>query len=44
MRVAVLRGGRSSEHAVSLASAESASAGVAAAGHEVLPVLLERDG
>ena len=44
MRVAVLRGGRSSEHEVSLASAESASAGVAAAGHEVLPVLLERDG
>jgi len=44
VRVAVLRGGRSSEHAVSLASAESASAGVAAAGHEVLPVLLERDG
>jgi len=40
----VLRGGRSSEHEVSLASAESASAGVAAAGHEVLPVLLERDG
>jgi D-alanine-D-alanine ligase len=44
LRVAVLRGGRSSEHEVSLASAESASAGVAAAGHEVLPVLLERDG
>ena len=44
MRVAVLRGGRSSEHAVSLASAESAGAGLAAAGHEVLPVLLERDG
>ena len=40
----MLRGGRSSEHEVSLASAESASAGVAAAGHEVLPVLLERDG
>jgi len=44
VRVAVLRGGRSSEHAVSLASAESAGAGLAAAGHEVLPVLLERDG
>jgi D-alanine-D-alanine ligase len=44
VRVAVLHGGRSSEHAVSLASAESAMAGVAAAGHEVLPVLLERDG
>ncbi len=44
MRVAVLHGGRSSEHAVSLASAESAIAGLAAAGHEVVPVLLERDG
>ena len=44
MRVAVLRGGRSSEHAVSLASAESAIGGVAAAGHEVVPVLLEREG
>ena len=40
----MLRGGRSSEHEVSLASAQSASAGVAAAGHDVLPVLLERDG
>jgi D-alanine-D-alanine ligase len=44
VRVAVLHGGRSSEHAVSLASAESAIGGVAAAGHEVVPVLLERDG
>jgi D-alanine-D-alanine ligase len=44
VRVAVLRGGRSSEHAVSLASADSVCAGVAAAGHQVLPVLLERDG
>ena len=44
MRVAVLYGGRSSEHTVSLASAEAARAGVAAAGHEVVPVLLERDG
>jgi len=44
VRVAVLHGGRSSEHAVSLASAESAIGGIAAAGHEVLPVLLERDG
>jgi D-alanine-D-alanine ligase len=44
VRVAVLRGGRSSEHAVSLASAESAIGGVAAAGHEVVPVLLERAG
>jgi D-alanine-D-alanine ligase len=44
VRVVVLHGGRSSEHAVSLASAEAAIGGVAAAGHEVLPVLLERDG
>ena len=44
MRVAVLHGGRSSEHDVSLSSAESAIAGIAAAGHEVLPVLLEREG
>ena len=44
MRVAVLHGGRSSEHEVSLSSAESVIAGVAAAGHEALPVLLERDG
>jgi D-alanine-D-alanine ligase len=44
VRVAVLHGGRSSEHEVSLASAESAIAGLAAAGHDVVRVLLERDG
>jgi D-alanine-D-alanine ligase len=44
VRVAVLHGGRSSEHEVSLASAESAIGGLAAAGHEVVPVLLEREG
>jgi D-alanine-D-alanine ligase len=44
VRVAVLHGGRSSEHEVSLASAEEAIGGLAAAGHEVLPVLLEREG
>jgi D-alanine-D-alanine ligase len=44
MRVAVLHGGRSSEHEVSLSSAESAIAGIAAAGHEPVPVLLEREG
>jgi len=44
MRVAVLHGGRSSEHDVSLRSAAAVIAGVAAAGHEALPVLLERDG
>jgi D-alanine-D-alanine ligase len=44
VRVAVLHGGRSSEHEVSLSSAESAIAGCAAAGHDVVPVLLEREG
>ena len=44
MRVAVLHGGRSSEHDVSLASAESAIGGLAAAGHEPVPVLLDREG
>jgi D-alanine-D-alanine ligase len=44
VRVAVLAGGRSSEHDVSLASGESVREGLAAAGHEVLHVLLERDG
>ena len=44
MRVAVLHGGRSSEHPVSLASAEAAIGGLAAAGHEAVPVLLERGG
>jgi D-alanine-D-alanine ligase len=44
VRVAVLHGGRSSEHSVSLASAEAAIGGVAAAGHEAVPVLLERGG
>jgi D-alanine-D-alanine ligase len=44
VRVAVLHGGRSSEHEVSLSSAESAIAGIAAAGHEPVPVLLEREG
>jgi D-alanine-D-alanine ligase len=44
MRVAVLAGGRSSEHDVSLASGESVRDGLARAGHDVLHVLLERDG
>jgi D-alanine-D-alanine ligase len=44
MRVAVLAGGRSSEHDVSLHSAESVREGVAAAGHEVLAVTIERSG
>ena len=44
MRVALLFGGRSSEHDVSLSSAQSVREGVAAAGHEVVDVLLRRDG
>jgi D-alanine-D-alanine ligase len=44
MRVAVLAGGRSSEHEVSLASGASVRDGLLAAGHEVLWVGLERDG
>ena len=44
MRVAVLSGGRSSEHDVSLASGASVAAGLLAGGHDVLEVRLERDG
>jgi D-alanine-D-alanine ligase len=44
MRVAVLAGGRSSEHDVSLNSAAFVREGVAAAGHEVVAVTIERDG
>ena len=44
MRVAVLAGGRSSEHDVSLNSAAAVREGVAAAGHEVLAVTIERSG
>jgi D-alanine-D-alanine ligase len=44
VRVAVLAGGRSSEHDVSLASGASVREGLAEAGHEVVDVLLERDG
>jgi D-alanine-D-alanine ligase len=44
MRVAVLAGGRSSEHEVSLASAESVRAGLAEAGHEPVDVRIGRDG
>jgi D-alanine-D-alanine ligase len=43
-RIAVLGGGRSSEHEVSLASAASVAAGLRAAGHEVLEVEVGRDG
>jgi D-alanine-D-alanine ligase len=44
MRVAVLSGGRSSEHDVSLRSGESVARGLEAAGHEAVPVTIARDG
>jgi D-alanine-D-alanine ligase len=44
MRVAVLAGGRSSEHDVSLNSAAFVRRAVAEAGHEVLAVTIERSG
>jgi D-alanine-D-alanine ligase len=44
MRVAVLAGGRSSEHDVSLASADSVRAGLAEGGHEPIDVRIDRDG
>lgn len=44
MRVAVLGGGRSSEHEVSLASSASVADGLRQAGHDVSEVLIGRDG
>jgi D-alanine-D-alanine ligase len=44
LRVAVLAGGRSSEHEVSLASGASVAAGLRAAGHEVAVIEIGRDG
>jgi D-alanine-D-alanine ligase len=44
MKVAVLCGGRSSEHEVSLRSGEAVARGLEAAGHEALPVTIGRDG
>jgi len=44
MRVAVLMGGRSSEHEVSLQSGASVAEGLQSAGHEVIPIVIERDG
>ena len=44
MKVAVLSGGRSSEHEVSLRSGESVAAGLAEADHEVVPILISKDG
>ncbi|MGX6446780.1 D-alanine--D-alanine ligase family protein [Patulibacter sp. S7RM1-6] len=43
-RVAVLGGGRSSEHEVSVRSAASVAAGLRAAGHDVVEVHLTREG
>jgi D-alanine-D-alanine ligase len=42
--VAVLSGGRSAEHEVSLRSGEAVRGGLARAGHEVLDVRIEKDG
>jgi D-alanine-D-alanine ligase len=44
MRVAVLAGGRSSEHEISLASAAAIGAGLGDAGHEAIPVEIAPDG
>jgi len=44
MRVAVLLGGRSSEHEISLESGRAVAQGLREAGHDVLEVLIERDG
>ena len=44
MRVALLAGGRSSEHDVSLASADAVREGLAAGGHEVADVRISREG
>ncbi len=44
MRVAVLGGGRSSEHDVSLRSSEAVARGLEEAGHEVLRVTISRQG
>ena len=43
-RVAVLGGGRSSEHPVSLASAASVATGLRRAGYEVIEITIARDG
>jgi D-alanine-D-alanine ligase len=44
LRVAVLGGGRSSEHEVSLASSASVASGLRDAGHEVSEIAIHRDG
>ena len=44
MKVAVIRGGRSSEHEVSLRSGSAVAAGLREAGHETVDVVIEPDG
>jgi D-alanine-D-alanine ligase len=44
LRVAVLGGGRSSEHEISLASAASIKAGLEEGGHEPIAIEIDRDG
>ena len=44
MRVAVISGGRSSEHEISLRSGGSVAAGLVQAGHEVERILIDREG
>jgi D-alanine-D-alanine ligase len=44
MRIAVLAGGRSSEHEISLASAAAVAEGLAEGGHDVEVVTISRDG
>ena len=44
MRIAVLAGGRSSEHEISLAGAAAVAAGLRSAGHDVIEVTLTREG
>jgi D-alanine-D-alanine ligase len=44
MRIAVLAGGRSSEHEISLAGGSAVAAGLRAVGHEVVEVTLSREG
>ncbi|HWO15978.1 MAG TPA: D-alanine--D-alanine ligase family protein [Solirubrobacterales bacterium] len=44
MKVAVLSGGRSSEHEISLRSGESVARGLEEAGHEALRVVISREG
>ncbi len=44
MKIAVLSGGRSSEHDVSLRSGEAVARGLESAGHEAVRVTIDRDG